>query len=142
MLNVTGIVNLGADPEELTLGARKVYKLRCADKAPGKNSVTRWLSVLVSGPDCDTAQRLAKGDSIMISGTISKTEYKPKKLQFKGQMMSQDEVPFGKILQVVKSDTFFNKQVGDFPDTSTPPELPGSDVGDISNVVVDPLADL
>lgn len=140
MNNFTALVNLGADPESLTLGTREVFKLRCADKGPSKKAITRWVSVLVSGPDVETCKRLAKGDSIMVSGTIIKTEYSPKKARYKGEKIEQDEIPFGKILQVVKSPTFFNQSVGDEPpsvETSdTVADLPGG--GDV--VVAGPSA--
>lgn len=131
----TAIVNLGADPEELTLGTRQVYKLRCADKGIGKDAVTFWFTALVGGPDITTAQRLIKGDSIAITGTLVHKEYRPKKPRYKGEMMTSAEVPFAKIMQVVKSDTFFNRDVGDMPgaagDAPTASndgvELPGGD---------------
>lgn len=139
------VVNLGADPEPLTLGSRELYKLRCADKTPGKNSVTRWFTALVGGPDLDTASRLAKGDTIILVGTLSKTEFKPKQPKYRGHMQESDEMPFAKILQVIKSTTFFGERnneevphaatIGDFPpndddahggsDGVVPPELEG-----------------
>lgn len=138
MNNGTWIVNLGADPEALTLGGRELYKLRCADKTPGKKSITRWFTALVGGPDIDTASRLAKGNTIALAGTLTQTEYKSTKPRYKGEMIRTDEIPFAKILQVIRSDTFFGTgDTGDFPpkddavvvdDTATndtPPELEG-----------------
>lgn len=124
MTNVfTAVVNLGADPEVITLGTREVYKLRLADRGIGKKAVTRWFTGLFSGPDLNTCKRLVKGDQIMVSGSLNQTEYKPKQPKFKGQTINGDEMPFGKILQVLKSDTFFNTSVGDFPadDATTKP---------------------
>lgn len=107
MNNGSYIVNLGADPEPLTLGDKQLMKLRCADKTPGKRSVVRWITAMVGGPDIAVAARLAKGDSIVVVGTLTKTEYAPKKPRYKGEMIATDEIPFAKILQVVKSPTFF-----------------------------------
>jgi single-stranded DNA-binding protein len=134
MNNFTAIVNLGADPESLTLGSNEVYKLRCADKGVGKKAITHWITVLVGGPDKTTAARLAKGDSIMVTGTLVRTEYAPKKPRYKSEMIESSEMPFAKILQVVKSPTFFNQSVGDFPtddvpaptDADVPPDLTSS----------------
>lgn len=110
MNNYTAIVNLGADPEPLTLGGKELIKLRLADKTPGKKAITRWLTAMVGGPDLATAGRLAKGDAIMITGTLVKEEYKPTKPKYKGEMIETDNIPFAKILQVVKSETFFNSK--------------------------------
>lgn len=143
MNNYSATVNLGADPEELSLGGRQVYKLRCADKGPGKRAITRWLTTLVSGPDCATAARLTKGDTIFISGTLIQTEYKPKKPRYKGEMINSDEIPFGKILQVVKSDTFFNQSVGDFPTDEVPAtgDVPPPNDNDLPGEVHDNMPD-
>lgn len=120
MSNVfSAIVNLGADPEELTLGERKVYKMRLADKGIGKDATTRWITALVGGPGVNTAARLVKGDAIWICGTLVRKEYKPKTPRFKGEMIAYDDMPFAEIKQVVKSETFFNRDVGDFPPTDT-----------------------
>ena len=113
--NGTWIVTLGADPEQLTLGSREVYKLRVADKGIGKGAVTLWFTALVGGPDLTVAARLAKGNTIALAGALRATEYAPKKPRFKGEKLQSLEMPFGKIMQVIKSETFFNQQVGDLP---------------------------
>src|SRR5690349_13329665 len=71
--NYTAIVNLTHDVEDLKLGERDVKKLRVADNTFGKNSETRFFDVIVSsGPDMETAGRLAKGDQIVVTGTLVK----------------------------------------------------------------------
>jgi len=110
MNNGTYIVNLGADPEKIELGGRELYKLRCADKTPGKRSIVRWFTAMVGGPDVTVANRLAKGDTIVLTGTLTKEEYSPKKPRYKGEKIETDNMPFAKILQVVKSDTFFGRE--------------------------------
>jgi hypothetical protein len=128
MNNYTAIVNLGADPEPLTLGGKELIKLRLADKTPGKKSVTRWLTAMVGGPDLATAGRLAKGDAIMITGTLVKEEYKPNKPKYKGEMVETDNIPFAKILQVVKSETFFNTK----PDTEVPSDAVANTTAEVT----------
>lgn len=141
--NGVWIVNLGADPEPIKLGDKDLYKLRCADKTPGKKSITRWFQAMVGGPDMNTAARLVKGDCIALAGQMTKEEYAPKKPRYKGEKVEVDSMPFAKIMQVVKSETFFNREAtgpdvgvesaetvatttGDFPtDTSAAPELEG-----------------
>lgn len=100
-------VNLGADPETLQLGEKEGRKLRCAEKAPGKRNITRWFNAIVTGYDNETADKLRKGDTIVLQGQMAKQEYKPKKPKYKGEMVEVDEMPFAKIFQVVKSPTFF-----------------------------------
>jgi len=113
MNNYTAIVNLTADVEDLTLGERDVKKLRVADNTFGKNSETRFFDVIVSsGPDIEVASRLAKGDQIVVTGTLVAGSYKAKKnskYAKKGQTIKTDSMPFGRILQVTKSPTFFNQ---------------------------------
>lgn len=109
MNNGTYIVNLGADPEKLELGGKELYKLRCADKTPGKRSIVRWFTAMVGGPDSTVAPRLAKGDTIALTGTMTKEEYAPKKPRYKGEKIETDNMPFAKILQVIKSPTFFGQ---------------------------------
>jgi single-stranded DNA-binding protein len=113
MNNYTAIVNLTADVEDLTLGERDVKKLRVADNTFGKNSKTRFFDIIVSsGPDIAVASRLAKGDQIVVTGTLVAGEYTAKKnskYAKKGQKVQTDSMPFGRILQVTKSPTFFNQ---------------------------------
>ena len=133
--NGTYIVNLGKPPEALQLGGRDCYKLRCAEKAATKKAITRWFTAIVGGPDVATASRLAQGDTIAISGEMALTEYKPKKERYKGEMRTEDEMPFAKILRVVKSKTFFEEKAegddggptADAPEGDTPPDLSGLD---------------
>ena len=135
--NGTYIVNLGKPPEALQLGGRDCYKLRCAEKAATKKAITRWFTAIVGGPDVATASRLAQGDTIAISGEMALTEYKPKKERYKGEMRTEDEMPFAKILRVIKSPTFFDEKdesaaeaggpTADAPEGDTPPDLSGLD---------------
>jgi single-stranded DNA-binding protein len=112
----TVVGNLTSDPETLTLGEREVRKLRMADNTFGKNSQTRFFDVIVSSsPDIAVADRLAKGDQIVVSGQLVAGEYTAKKnskYAKKGQKVKTDSIPFGRIMQVTKSLTFFT------PDTS------------------------
>lgn len=111
MNTFTAIVNLTADPEALKMGERDTMKLRVADNTFGKNNEARFFDVIVSsGPDMDVAKRLRKGDQIVVTGTLTKSSYKakkPGKHVKKGQSVSTDSMPFGRILQVTKSPTFF-----------------------------------
>lgn len=137
--NGTYIVNLGKDPEELELGGRPCMKLRCAEKAATKKAITRWFTAIVGGPDVETAKRLAQGDTIAVSGELALTEYKPKKPRFKGETVKEDEMPFAKLLRVIKSPTFFAEDTSDksgddegaptadAPEGDTPPDLAGLD---------------
>lgn len=113
MNNYTAIVNLTHDVEDLKLGERDTKKLRVADNTFGKNSETRFFDVIVSsGPDMDVAGRLAKGDQIVVTGTLVAGSYKAKKntkYAKKGQVIKTDSMPFGRILQVTKSPSFFNQ---------------------------------
>jgi hypothetical protein len=80
-------------------------KIRCVDKATSKKHKDRFFNALLGGYDGETAGKLAKADQILISGTLAIQEYKSKKT---GQMVQSDEMGFGtRILQVVKSPTFF-----------------------------------
>lgn len=120
MNNYTAIVNLTADVEDLKMGERDVKKLRVADNTFGKNSETRFFDVIVSsGPDMEVAGRLAKGDQIVVTGTLVAGSYKAKKnskYAKKGQTIKTDSMPFGRILQVTKSPTFFNQDDSFNPD--------------------------
>lgn len=126
----TGFVNLGRDPEPLTLGGRECYKLRCAEKAASKKAITRWFTAIVGGPDTATAARLRSGDTIAITGELALTEYTPKAGKNKGQKQTEDEMPFAKIMRVVKSPSFFSddeapagEPTADAPEGDTPPDL-------------------
>jgi hypothetical protein len=132
------IVNLGKAPEALTLGGRECYKLRCAEKAATKKAVTRWFTAIVGGPDVETASRLAQGDTIAVSGELALTEYPAKKARYKGEMIREDEIPFAKLMRVIKSPTFFAEKApegeadagaptADAPEGDTPPDLSGLD---------------
>ncbi len=134
----TAIVNLGKDPEQIELGGRPIVKLRCAEKAASKKSETRWFTTLVGGPDVATGMRLAKGDTICVTGELSLTKYKARKPRYKGEEIQDDEVPFGKILKVLKSPSFFAEQApvdegaptadapaGDEAPDIAPPDLEG-----------------
>lgn len=105
--------NLGKDPEDLQLNGKDLVKLRLAEKAGNKKAETRWFTALVGGPDVETARRLAKGDSIAISGEMVLKSYKSKKPADKGRMIFEDEIPFAKLVKVIKSPTFFAE--GDAP---------------------------
>jgi single-stranded DNA-binding protein len=133
--NGTYIVNLGKDPEKLELGGRECYKLRCAEKAGNKKAITRWFTATVGGPDCATAARLGQGDTIAVTGELSLTEYKNKKTR---EMVKEDEMPFAKLMRVIKSPTFFagdkpdadadaGAPTADAPEGDTPPDLSGLD---------------
>lgn len=142
MNNFSAIVHLGADPEVLTLGGREVAKLRCAEKAYGKKAKTRWFNLLVGGPDVEVSGRLRKGDQLFVSGQLVLTEFKPKKARFKGEMVNSDEMPFGKILQVLKSETFFSEgqDEGDENDSEADTgAAPGDDGSDPGSAVMDDL---
>lgn len=127
----TAHVNLGRDPEAFEYDGRKLAKLRVAESAPGKKNVTRWLNATVSGKDVDTALRLRKGDSIMISGQLGLEEYAPKKPRYRGEKIKEDAMPFAKILQVTRSESFFggfDSEAGeDGPADTSAPDLSGDD---------------
>lgn len=122
MNTYTAIVNLTHDVEDLKLGERDTKKLRVADNTFGKNSETRFFDVIVSSaPDMAVAERLAKGDQIVVTGTLVAGSYKAKKntkYAKKGQVIKTDSMPFGRILQVTKSPSFFNQ--GDDTSEETP----------------------
>lgn len=108
MNNGMWTANLGADPESIQLGEKEGRKLRCAEKAPGKRNITRWFNAIVTGYDVETADKLRKGDTIILQGQMAKQEYTVKKgAKYKGEKREVDEMPFAKIFQVVKSKTFF-----------------------------------
>lgn len=125
----TAVVNLTADPEDLKLGDRDTKKLRVADNTFGKNSETRFFDIIVSSaPDMAVAERLLKGDQIVVSGQLVAGSYKAKKnskYAKKGQVIKTDSIPFGRIMQVTKSPSFFNQD--ETPDDDAPAEPDGSD---------------
>ena len=131
----TYIANLGKDPEELELGGRPCVKLRVAEKAGNKKAIARWFTAIVGGPDVETAKRLRKGDTIALTGELSLTEYKAKKPRYAGEMIREDEMPFAKLMRVIKSPTFFaddsdaptGEPTADAPAGDTPPDLSGLD---------------
>lgn len=140
MNTFTAIVNLTADVEDLKLGERDVKKLRVADNTFGKNSEARFFDVIVSsGPDMEVAGRLAKGDQIVVTGTLVRSSYKAKKntkYAKKGATVLTDSMPFGRIMQVTKSPSFFNNDAA--PDDDAPvdddgttdePDISGTDEG-------------
>jgi single-stranded DNA-binding protein len=138
--NFSAVVRLGADPESIQLGDREGRKLRVAEKAAGKKAITRWFNIIVTGKDTETADRLEKGDQIFITGQLVLTEYKPKKQRFKGEMVKSDEMPVGKILQVLKSEKFFGgeKEEGDSEDGADTASGKGPGVTETE----DPLAEV
>jgi single-stranded DNA-binding protein len=105
--STTMVVNLGADPETIQLGEKEGRKLRVAEKARGKRAQTRWLNAIVTGFDTETADRLRKGDSIILTGELVLEEYAPRNPKYKGEKVRTDSMPFAKILQVVRSPSFF-----------------------------------
>jgi single-stranded DNA-binding protein len=126
----TAVVNLTSDPESLTLGEREVRKLRCADNTFGKNSQTRFFDVIVSAaPDMAVADRLAKGDQIVVTGQLVAGSYKAKKnskYAKKGQEVKTDSIPFGRIMQVTKSPSFFTQDTEFSGDDAESAETEGS----------------
>jgi single-stranded DNA-binding protein len=129
MNTFTAVVNLTADVEDLKFGERDVKKLRVADNTFGKDNEARFFDVIVSSTlDMEMAGRLAKGDQIVVTGTLTRGSYKAKKTTKyakKGEKVYTDSMPFGRILQVTKSPTFFNQSgegeaSDDTADTSAP----------------------
>lgn len=122
MSNVsTFVVNLGKDPEDLEVNGKELVKLRLAANSGHKKAVTRWFTALVGGPDVAVARRLRQSDTILITGELILTEYKPKSGPNKGKVQREDEMPFAKIVRVLKSPTFF-AQPEEEP-AEEPPEL-------------------
>ena len=111
MNTYTAVVNLTSDPENLTFGDREVTKIRVADNTFGKDNEPRFFDVIVSSkPDMETASRLLKGDQVVVTGTLVRSSYKAKKDGNgvkKGQKVYTDGIPFGRILQVTRSPSFF-----------------------------------
>lgn len=139
----TACVNLTQDPEDLSINDREVVKLRCADNTFGKNSETRFFDAIVSGPDLNTARKLAKGDQIVITGQLTKGSYKSKKGKNKGKTVEFDSMPFAKIMQVTKSPSFFTPADDEEPTNEVNDEEP--DLGADANTAPegdDPLADV
>jgi len=126
------IVNLAKPPVAKTIAGRELMELRVADSTFGKNDITNFYNVTVSGPSAATAKRLAQGDSVLIAGTLSKRSWKATKGPRAGQMVEEQEMKFGEIKQVVKSPTFFGG-TADAPDDEADAgdDLPEADVPDV-----------
>jgi single-stranded DNA-binding protein len=137
MNNYTAVANLTADPETLTLGDREVRKIRCADNTFGKNNITRFFDVIVSSaPDMAVADRLAKGDQIVVTGTLVLGEYTAKKTSKyakKGQKVRTDSIPFGRIMQVTKSSTFFAQNTSEGDGEAETVDEGSTDAPDLGN---------
>jgi single-stranded DNA-binding protein len=127
----TYFINLGKDPEELQVGERTLVKLRCAEKGTSKKAVTRWFTALVGGQDAQVAMRLKSGDAIAVSGELILTEYTPKAGPNKGKKQREDEMPFAKILRIVKSPSFF---AGEGPADEEPAFSPEPEVPDLEGL--------
>lgn len=134
--NYTAIANLGRDPEEMQLGGRDVVKLRLAEKAGSKRAETRWFNAIVGGPDVETAKKLKSGDQVSITGELVYTSWTPKQGKNKGKKEYGDEMPFAKLMKVLKSESFFGGETpaedgaptadapaGDAAPDITPPDL-------------------
>lgn len=117
----TYIVNLGRNPEKTQLGGRDVVKLRVAEKAGSKRAETRWFNAIVGGPDVETAMQLEEGNQIALSGELVWTSWTPKQGKLKGIKQYGDEMPFAKLLKVLKSESFFNKTGADGEPTADAP---------------------
>lgn len=145
MNTYTAIVNLTHDVEDLKLGERDVKKLRVADNTFGKNAETRFFDVIVSsGPDMEVAGRIVKGDQIVVTGTLVAGSYKAKKntkYAKKGAVVKTDSMPFGRILQVTRSPSFFNVNTDNAPDAEEAADDDTTDEPDIGyEGAEDPLA--
>lgn len=130
-------MNLGRNPEKTQLGGRDVVKLRVAEKAGSKRAETRWFNAIVGGPDVDTAMQLEEGNQIALSGELVWTSWTPKQGKLKGIKQFGDEMPFAKLLKVLKSESFFNKNAEgsttDAPAGDTPPDI-GATPPDLSDL--------
>lgn len=132
----TYIGNLGKDPEDIEFSGRQCVKLRIAEKAASKRAETRWFTAIVGGPDTEAAKRLKKGDTVAVVGELVLTKYKAKKPRYSGEMLQDDEMPFAKLLRIIKSPSFFGDgdvpadagaPTADAPEGDTPPDLTGLD---------------
>jgi hypothetical protein len=132
--NYTAIATLGKDPEELELGGRACMKLRLAEKAGSKYAETRWFTAIVGGPDVETAKKLASGDTSAGTGELVLKSYPAKAGKNKGKKVTEDEMPFAKLMRVLRSKTFFGEgdaaapaaegePTADAPAGDTPPDL-------------------
>jgi single-stranded DNA-binding protein len=121
--NYTAVVTLVQDPEGLTLKDKPATKIRFAVKATSKKNNDRFVNMLNTGYDAETAGRLAKGDQILITGPLEQEEYFSKKTK---QKVLADVMGFGsRILKVIKSPSFFGDSKppaddGPPPDDATP----------------------
>lgn len=118
------IASLGRDPEELELGGKPCMKLRCAEKAGSKRAETRWFNAIVGGPDVETAKKLAKGDTIALAGELVYTKFKKKGAK---DFTYEDEMPFAKLMRVIKSPTFFAADGADAPAGEPTADAPAGD---------------
>lgn len=139
MNNYSTVCTIGKDPEAIKLGEREGRRIRVVDKTYGKKAVDRWFTVILSGPDVATADRLRKGDQIFVTGALIQEEYEPKKPRYKGEKIKDDVMPYAKLAQVVKSPTFFNQTenmekdaAGDEGMDNTPPDLSASPLAGIA----------
>lgn len=112
----TTVCNLTQDPEAIKLGERDIVKIRVADNTYGKRAEPRYLNALLGGPDFEAGKRLRKGDQVVLSGTLVKTSYKATKGKMKGKTVESDEMPFAKLIQVTRSETFFASSDDDSTD--------------------------
>jgi single-stranded DNA-binding protein len=140
MNNFSAVARLGMDPESIQLGDREGRKLRLVEEAPGKKSIARWFNAIVTGKDVEIADRLEKGDQIFITGQLALTEYSPKKTKYKGEKVKSDEMPFAKILQVLKSEKFFGGGDAEGSEAEQAAEGTESDTTDGVTATEDPLA--
>lgn len=108
------------EPEKLVMGGKPTTKLRLVDKAISKRHEDRFFNALLGGFDAETAGRLAKGDKILITGTLAINKYTSKKT---GKEVLSDEMGFGtRILRVIQSPTFFGEGQGEkAEDRNAPP---------------------
>lgn len=106
--NSVYVVVLGKDPEDASAYiGRPARKLRLVDKGQGKNSIDRWFDATVTGPDVDVCDRLRSGNQIVIAGALQLTEFTYTKGAKKGTKQREDRMPYAKIIQVTRSETFF-----------------------------------
>jgi single-stranded DNA-binding protein len=125
MSNTTVVIgNLGREPEALELGGRPCMKLRIAEKAGSKRAETRWFNAIIGGPDVETAKKLAKGDTIAVTGELVYTKFKKKGAK---DFTYEDEMPFAKLMRVIKSPTFFAGEGGDAPAGEPTADAPAGD---------------
>lgn len=103
MNNFSTVATICKLPEVIKLGEREGVRIRLVDKTYGKKAVDRFFTGIFTGPDVDVAKRLKVGDQIFVSGGLIQEEYTNKA----GQTVKDDTMPYGKILNVTKSPSFF-----------------------------------